>query len=126
MLQIQQRSIPRAILLGPEHGWGARIGCDPRTLTGLAVCALLLHVLDLVTGIRLMTLFGIDQEQNPVARALFQSSGPAGLAMVKVGVVAIGVLLLLSLARAGRPRLARNALLAIALLGLLGFSSNLV
>ncbi len=126
MRQIQKRSLLSAVLYGPELGWGAQVGCDFGTISGLAVCALLLHALDLVTGIRLMTVFGIDQEQNPVARALFQSGGPAELAIVKVGVVATGVVVLLWFARAGRPRLARNAMVAIALLGMLGFSSNLV
>jgi hypothetical protein len=88
--------------------------------------ATLLHALDLLTGIRLMLVFGIEQEQNPLARALFQLGGPIGLGVVKLGVVLIGVFLLVSFARAGRARLARNALLAVALLGLLGFSSNLV
>jgi threonine/homoserine efflux transporter RhtA len=74
----------------------------------------------------LMLVFGIEQEQNPLARALFQLGGPFGLGVVKLGVVVTGVLLLVSIARAGRARLARNALVAIALLGLLGFSSNLV
>jgi hypothetical protein len=84
-----------------------------------------LHALDLLTGIRLMLVLGIEQEQNPLARALFQFGGPLGLGAIKLGVVLAGVLLLVSIARAGRVRLARNALLVVALLGLLGVSSNL-
>jgi hypothetical protein len=126
VLQTQKRSIVQSVLVGPADGWGARFGCDQRSITWLATTATLLHTLDLLTGIRLMLVFGIEQEQNPLARALFQLGGPIGLGAVKLGVVLTGVLLLVSLARAGRARLARNALLVITMIGLLGFSSNLV
>jgi len=92
----------------------------------IAAVAVVLQSLDLLTGIRLMLVYGIDQEQNPIARTIFQTGGPVGLLICKLGVVLIGVLVLLLLARAGRPRLARNALVLVALLGLLGFASNLV
>jgi Domain of unknown function (DUF5658) len=92
----------------------------------VASLAVLLQGLDLLSGIRLMLVFGIDQEQNPISRSIFQSTGPVGLTLVKLGVVLCGVLALLLLARAGRTRLARNALLLVALLGLLGLVSNLV
>jgi K+ transporter len=51
--------------------------------------------------------------------------GHSGLAAVKLGVVGGGVLALIHLARNGRARLARNSLLLISMIGLLGFSSNL-
>jgi hypothetical protein len=88
--------------------------------------AIVLQTMDLLTGIRLMVLYGLDQEQNPIARTIFATSGPAGLMIVKLGVVLSGVLMLVLVAGAGRPRLARNALAVVALLGLLGFVSNLV
>ena len=68
-------------------------------------------------------LYGLDQEQNPIARSIFQTGGPAGLMIVKLGVVLIGVVVLLLLAHAGRARLAGTALVPVALLG---FASNLV
>jgi len=92
----------------------------------VAAVAVALQCLDLLTGIRLMSMYGLDQEQNPIARTIFDMGGPLGLTILKLGVVLTGVLVLLLLARAGRPRLARNALALVALLGLLGFASNLV
>jgi threonine/homoserine efflux transporter RhtA len=115
----------RGISAAPEP-WGTRLACGPRGIILLATGALLLQILDLLTGIRLMLVFGIDQEQNPIARALFQTGGPLGLASVKLGVVLAAALVLVLLARAGRARLARNTLVVVALLGLLGFTSNLV
>src|SRR5207302_8320224 len=104
----------------------ARVACGPVSILLLAAVGLVLHALDLITGVRMMLMYGIEQEQNPIARTIFQISGPFGLASAKFGVVFSGVVLLILLARAGRPRLARNTLLAIAILGLLGFSSNLI
>lgn len=92
----------------------------------IAAVAVAMQSLDLVTGIRLMLTYGIDQEQNPIARTIFEAGGPVGLTILKLGVVLSGVLVLVLLARAGRARLAGNTLVLIALLGLLGFASNLV
>jgi Domain of unknown function (DUF5658) len=92
----------------------------------LAAVGLVFQALDLITGIRMMLLYGIDQEQNPIARTIFQLGGPLGLTTAKFGIVFSGIVLLLLIARAGRPRIARNALVLVTLLGLLGFSSNLV
>jgi hypothetical protein len=104
-------------LLTPRRSWLVLV---------FAGMAIVLQTMDLLTGIRLMLVFGIDQEQNPIARTIFDTAGPIGLTIVKLGIVLSGVLMLLMLARAGRPRLARNALALVALLGLLGFTSNLV
>ncbi|MCA1644220.1 MAG: DUF5658 family protein [Chloroflexi bacterium] len=95
-------------------------------LLSFASVAVALQTMDLLTGIRLMLVFGIDQEQNPITRSIFASGGPLGLMLAKLAVVLSGVLVLLLVARAGRPRLARNSLAVVALLGLLGFVSNLV
>jgi hypothetical protein len=92
----------------------------------LAGLALLLHVLDLATGLRMMLVYGIALEQNPLARAVMTSAGPLGLVELKLGVVIAGILLFVRTAQAGRPRLARNCLLIAAGVGLLGFASNLV
>jgi hypothetical protein len=73
-----------------------------------------------------MLMYGIEQEQNPIARTIFQLGGPFGLGAAKYGVLLLGVVMLVLVARAGRPRLARNALVLVAILGLLGFSSNLI
>jgi hypothetical protein len=116
----------RLILLGPDDGWGARLATGPVAITGLAVLALFTHVLDLATGIRMMLVYGIHMEQNPLARALMLTGGPLRLAEVKLAVVMIGVLVFMRTARAGRPRLARNCLLLAAGIGLLGFASNLI
>jgi hypothetical protein len=104
-------------LLTPRRSWLVLV---------FAAMAIVLQTMDLLTGIRLMLVFGIDQEQNPIARTIFDTAGPLGLTIVKLAIVLSGVLVLLLLARAGRPRLARNALAMVALLGLLGFTSNLV
>jgi hypothetical protein len=123
---LQVRSFTKAIVYGPDDSWGNRFACGPRAITTLLVAALILHTLDLLTGIHMMQTLGMDQEQNPVVRLLFQIGGPITLASFKLGVVTTGVLVLAHLARLGRTRLARNALLIIAILGLVGFSSNLV
>jgi hypothetical protein len=95
-------------------------------IVALAGVALLLNVMDLVSGARLMLRYGTPAELNVIARTLFEIGGPVGLAAVKLSVVGSGVLVLVYLAHQGRARLARNSLLLIAIIGLLGFSSNLV
>jgi len=90
------------------------------------VLAVLLHALDLATGIRMMLVYGVQLEQNPLARLIMIDAGPLGLAIAKLGVVGAGVLLFVRAAQVGRPRLARNCLLLAAAIGLLGFTSNLV
>jgi hypothetical protein len=95
-------------------------------IIGLAVFAVLMHLLDLATGVRMMLVYGIQLEQNPLARFIMTSAGPLGLACAKLGVVSLGVLLFVRTAEAGRPRLARNCLLLAAGVGVLGFASNLV
>src|SRR5207245_7947310 len=111
---------------GPDESRAARFACGPLSIALLATLSLVLHALDLISGIRMMLTYGIEQEQNPIARAIFQMSGPLGLTAAKFGVVCSGVLVVFLVARAGRFRLARNALALIAILGLLGFSSNLI
>jgi hypothetical protein len=92
----------------------------------LAATAFALHALDLISGIRMMLVYGLELEQNPLARAIFMAGGPVGLTLAKLAVVGAGIGYLVWIGRAGRPRLARGALLVVALLGLLGFASNLV
>jgi hypothetical protein len=122
----QLRIRTRWLLLGDDHSWGATLATGPAGITALAILAVMLHALDLATGLRMMLVYGIQLEQNPLARLLMTEAGPLGLAAVKLGVVLIGVLLFVRTARAGRPRLARNCLLIAAGIGLLGFTSNLV
>jgi len=116
----------RWILLGADDSWGATLATSRIALTALAMLALLLHALDLATGVRMMLVYGIHMEQNPIARYLMATGGPLQLAGVKLVVVMFGVLLFMRTARAGRPRLARNCLLLAAGIGLLGFASNMV
>ena len=123
---LSDRSYSRKLLCGPDDAWVAHVACGPLSIGLLAAVGLLLHSLDLISGVRMMLTYGLDQEQNPIARTIFQLSGPLGLAAAKFGVLSVGVVLLVLVARAGRPRLARNALVLVALLGLLGFSSNLI
>ncbi|HEV7664133.1 MAG TPA: hypothetical protein VGQ62_11405 [Chloroflexota bacterium] len=116
----------RWVLLGPDISWAATLATGPVGIHVLAGLALLLHVLDLATGLRMMLVYGIALEQNPLARAVMTSAGPLGLVELKLGVVIGGILLFVRTAQAGRPRLARNCLLIAAGVGLLGFASNLV
>ena|SRR5579859_7299356 len=124
MLSLSVRT--RWLLLGPEDGWGATVATRPLAITCLAMLALVMHALDLASGIRMMLLYGIPLEQNPLARMLMTEVGPLGLAAAKLGVVGLGVLLFVRTAQLGRPRLARNCLLVAAGIGLLGFASNMV
>jgi hypothetical protein len=116
----------RHVLLGPEHGWGARLATGRTAIYLLAGLALLVHVLDLATGLNMMLTYGIHLEQNPLARAIMQSSGPIGLAQAKLGVVGLGVLVFVWTARVGRARLARNCLVFAVGAGVLGATSNMV
>jgi hypothetical protein len=116
----------RWLLLGDDDSWGATLATGPFAITCLAILALLMHALDLASGIRMMLIYGISLEQNPLARTIMTEAGPLGLAVAKLGVVGIGVLLFVRTAQIGRPRLARNCLLLAAGIGLLGFTSNLV
>jgi hypothetical protein len=116
----------RRVLLGNEHGWGARLATDRLGILALALCALFTHALDLATGLRMMLLYGVELEQNPLARLIMNRAGPLGLVETKLGVVLAGVLLFVRTVQAGRPRLARNCLLLAVGLGMLGFASNLV
>jgi hypothetical protein len=124
MQQLRVRT--RWLLLGDDRSWGATLATSPFGITMLAILAVLLHALDLATGLHMMLVYGIQLEQNPLARLIMTEAGPLGLAAVKLGVVLMGVLLFVRTAQAGRPRLARNCLLIAAGIGLLGFASNLV
>jgi hypothetical protein len=116
----------RWLMLGPDDWWGATLATGPRGIFALAVFAVMMHVLDLATGLRMMLVYGIRLEQNPFARFIMQNGGPLWLAEAKLGVVLTGVLLFVRTAQAGRPRLARNCLLIAACIGMLGWTSNLV
>jgi hypothetical protein len=95
-------------------------------ILALAAFALLMHVLDLATGLRMMLVYGISLEQNPLVRFIMTTRGPIGLIELKLGVVLGGLYLFVRTARVGRPRLARNCLLLAAAIGMLGWTSNLV
>jgi hypothetical protein len=114
------------VLLGADDSWGATLATGPLGIYLLASLALAMHVLDLATGLRMMQAFGIETEQNPLARFIMHTAGPIGLIELKLGVVAGAVLLFVFTAQVGRPRLARNCLLLAAGIGILGWSSNLV
>jgi hypothetical protein len=92
----------------------------------LAALVLMMHALDLATGLRMMLMYGVNLEQNPLARFVMFEAGPFGLIALKLGVVGSGVLLFVRAARLGRARLARNCLLLALGIGLLGAASNLV
>ena len=116
----------RLVLLGRNDGWGATLATGRLGILLLAMTALLMHALDLATGLRMMLVYGIELEQNPIARLIMTHGGPLGLVELKMGVVLGAVLLFVRTAQAGRPRLARNCLVIACALGMLGFASNLV
>jgi hypothetical protein len=120
------QALMRRVLLGPEDSWGATLATGRSGIVWLAIFALLMHVLDLATGLRMMLVYGITMEQNPLARYLMITRGPIGLIEVKLAVVLAGLFLFVRTARLGRPRLARNCLVLAAAIGMLGFTSNLV
>ena len=120
------RGWTRWVLLGADDSWGATLATGPLGIYMLASLAVVMHVLDLATGLRMMQVYGIELEQNPLARFIMQNAGPIGLIEVKLGVVLAGVLLLVRTAQVGRPRLARNCLLLALGIGILGWTSNLV
>jgi Domain of unknown function (DUF5658) len=118
--------LSRWVLLGSDDSWGARLATGPMAIYLLAALVLFVHLLDLITGLRMMLVFGIHLEQNPLARYIMTSSGPVGLIQAKLAVVLLGVLLFVRTAQVGRARLARNCLVFAAGVGVLGASSNLV
>ena len=118
--------LTRWVLLGSDNSWGATLATGRLGILLLAAFALLMHVLDLATGLRMMLVYGITLEQNPLARFIMSTGGPVGLIEVKLGVVLLGLLLFVRTAHVGRPRLARNCLVLAACIGMLGWTSNLV
>jgi hypothetical protein len=116
----------RWVLLGDDNSWGATLATGPLGIHILAAFALVMHAMDLATGLRMMLVYGVDLEQNPLARFVMTTVGPLGLVELKLGVVAAGLWLFVRTAKAGRPRLARNCLLIAAGIGMLGWTSNLV
>jgi len=116
----------RWLLLCNDDSWGAKFATGPLGILVLAAFALAMHVLDLATGLRMMLVYGIHLEQNPLARFIMHNAGPLGLVEVKLGVVLAGILLFVRTAQVGRPRLARNCLLIAAGIGMLGLTSNMV
>ena len=116
----------RWLLLGPEGAWGARVATGRSAIYVLAALAVVCHALDLATGLRMMLVYGINLEQNPLARLIMRSGGPLGLIAFKLAIVLGGVLLFVRTAHLGRARLARNCLVMAVALGMLGAASNLV
>jgi hypothetical protein len=123
---IHVRDRTRWLLLGSDDSWGARLATGRPGIYMLASLVLVMHGLDLASGLQMMQLYGIELEQNPLARLIMHSAGPIGLIEMKLGVVVAGVLLLVRTAQVGRPRLARNCLLLAAGIGMLGWTSNFV
>jgi hypothetical protein len=124
LTRMQERT--RWLLLGDDASWGATFATGRLFIYALAGFALLMHVLDLATGLRMMQLYGLHLELNPLARFVMRTGGPMGLIELKLGVVLAGILLFVYTAHVGRPRLARNCLLVAAGIGILGWTSNLV
>jgi hypothetical protein len=89
-----------------------------------ASLGLILHALDLLTGIHGMETYGLAFEQNPLARFLFATYGPAGLTAAKLGTVIAATYVFVRMTRRGQVRVAGSGLVACALLGLLGVISN--
>jgi hypothetical protein len=116
----------RRVLLGPDDGWGARVATGPVAIYLLAALVLAVHALDLATGLHMMINYGVELEQNPLARFVMTTAGPLGLTLLKLGVVGAGVILFVRAAQLGRARLARNCLVFSAGVGLLGVASNMV
>jgi hypothetical protein len=116
----------RWLLLGRDDSWGATFATGPLGIYVLAGFTLAMHILDLGTGLRMMQVYGIHLEQNPLARFIMNNAGPVGLVELKLGVVLAGILLFVRTAQAGRARLARNCLLIAAGIGMLGWTSNLI
>jgi hypothetical protein len=114
------------VLLGDDDSWGATFATSRFAIHALAAFALVMHLVDLASGIRMMQLYGIELEQNPLARAVMLSTGPIGLTELKLAVVLGGLWLLVRVARVGRARLARNCLVVAAVIGMLGWTSNFV
>lgn len=130
MAQAQTRtgfsSWSRRVLLGPDDSWAAQVATGPAAIYLLAALVMVMHVLDLATGLHMMITYGIELEQNPLARFVMTTAGPLGLVPLKLGVVGGGVLLFVRAAQLGRARLARNCLVFSAAVGLLGVASNMV
>ena len=97
-----------------------------RLLGVLALTALAMHLLDLTSFMVMVNKYGIGVEQNPFMRTLYTSVGLTGLAIVKVGGVLMGLILLLWLGRNQRVYLAYISLFIAAWIGWLGFASNQV
>lgn len=98
----------------------------PTFILVLAIFALAMQGLDLISALRMIGSHGLSSELNPLARAIFMQGGPVGLTAIKMGVIVAAVWLFIRVAREGRVRLAAAALVLSALVGAFGYYSNQV
>ncbi len=97
----------------------------PNRYPAMFAVVVVAQLLDLATFVPAVARAGIGAESNPLARALYLSAGPIGPAALKVGAIAIMLLVLMRiLRRFPRYSLPPSALLVA--IGLAGAGSNLV
>ena len=96
------QSWTRWVLLGADDSWGATLATGPLGIYALAAFALLMHVLDLATGLRMMQVYGIELEQNPLARFIMTPSGRSAWSSSSSAWSSAAVLLFVRTAQ-GRP-----------------------
>src|SRR4051794_12057549 len=90
--------------------------CGPWTRSLLVVALVLLQVIDFAFTWRLLTGGPRDvYEANPVARAILESAGWAGMALFKASVTAVALACVLLVARL-RPRLGTGLLAGLCLM----------
>ena len=122
--------MPRSVCASTERPPTGGDGHDghgpvPTAIVVLAILALIAQALDLVSAIRMVQQRGIASELNPLAHAIVRRWGPELLAAVKIGGVVGGVLVMMWVSRRGKVALAAAALVITAVLGLVGYYSNL-
>jgi hypothetical protein len=91
----------------------------------LACVAVVVDVIDAVTGIQMMSARGASAELNPVVRSIFLLVGPGGVLALKIAAATLVLTAFVYLAWRGRRRLAANAILLAIAMGVLGVLSNI-
>ena len=95
-------------------------------LFALALVAGAAQAADLVSCIQMMVSRGLGAELNPIVRGIFVATGPLGLGAIKLAAVALLVTLIVRIGLGGRTLLAGNVLVFCALMGAVGYWSNVI
>ena len=85
------------------------------------IAIIVAHILDLVTFFGAVSIYGINGEANPLARAAYNSAGLPGVVFLKVAGIAIALSVISGLPESTGKTV---GIVVIAAMGLLGAATN--